>query len=169
MRKAASIATIVFFMGVMGYLSPKPANAIIAILDWPVIGPFTLVNPGQAAVIRFVKAAPRMGQGTDMPPPGQDRPCVVQVMFFDNMGRAAGDPPSEITLTDNHIMNVPFMPPQLPSTSPRARQDFVAQVEIAGDPKACMGVFITAAVYDMTSMSDVVPIKIFYGDLVPAV
>jgi hypothetical protein len=40
---------------------------------------------------------------------------------------------------------------------------------VVGDPRLCMGVFVTAAVYDMATMSDIIPIKIFYGDLVPAV
>jgi hypothetical protein len=149
-------------MVVMGYLSPKQAKAIIDDNKMPVLGPFTLVFDEQAAAIHFVKPTPLKPT---------DQICRFEVMFMDDMGMQVG-PTAPVRLEDNHIIAIHFDPSMTETTrefTPGMRYDFVAQLMVVGDPRLCMGVFVTAAVYDMATMSDIIPIKIFYGDLVPAV
>ncbi len=165
MRKAAFFATIVLFMMVMGYLSPKQAKAIIDDNKMPVIGPFTLVFGHQAAAIHFVKPAP-------LKPTDPLQICRFEVMFMDDMGMQVG-PTAPGRLEDNFIIAILFDPSMIDTDREfmdGMRYDFVAQLMVVGDPKPCMGVFVTAAVYITDgTMSDIIPIKIFYGDLLPAI
>jgi hypothetical protein len=149
MKKASFFATIVLFMLVIGYLSPKEAKAIIIIGGY--VGPFSLVSRDQAVQIHIVNVGdPTVGDPTGL---REGEACTVEVKFFSPDGMDITDGTSSCKpmedLMGMEILTCGFMPDP---EDFEGRNPFVAKVTVMGsNPRACM-VLITGEVYDMESM-----------------
>jgi hypothetical protein len=133
MKKATFIATIIFFLGFMGYLSPKEAKAIIIVDGFA--GPFSIVDGSQAAQVNVVNVSPNA-----------DDLCQVEVKFFDQPGNEIEGARCMMTLRGNSIQNCDFVPEDA-----GMRKQNLAQVVVSNrSVRACM-ILITTEVYNMDS------------------
>ena len=143
MKKASFFAMIVLFMGLMGYLSPKQAEAIIVVNSYA--NPFSLVGGEQAVQIHIVN----VGDPTGL---REGEACTVQVVFFSPDGRAITDGtscPLMQTLTGMDILTCGF---ESDREDFEGRNTFFAQVTVMGPSRRACMVLVSGETYDMTSM-----------------
>lgn len=140
MRKATFIATIVLFMGVMSYLTPKKATCQDRDANFPVwsVGPFGL-GPHEAANIHiYLTALP-----TDSPKEPEDT-CKVVVDFFDSAGDEITNLRCNMELRRNGIATCDFNP----DPTRDERSVYVAIVQNPAPPGHC-SILPSGEVYDV--------------------
>jgi hypothetical protein len=140
MKKAAFIAIIALFMGVMGYLSPKKAPCQDRGVDFAIwaVGPFGL-GPNEAANIHIYLT----GRSIDSRTEPEDT-CKVVINFFDSTGDENTNLRCNMELRRNGITTCGFNP----DPTRDERNAYVAIVHNPGPPGHC-GILPSGEVYDV--------------------
>jgi hypothetical protein len=148
MKKASFFATMLLFIGFMGYLSPKQAEAIIIVDGYA--NPFSLVGGVQAVQFHFINVTTT--------PPDPDKPCMVEVHIFGPDGKQIEDGTCMMNLREMEIATCGFAPDR---DDFQGRNPFVAHVKVEGPNKRACMVLVSGETYDMTSM--VTDVNINFG------
>ncbi len=151
MKKVSFFAMVVLFMGIMGYLNPKQAEAIIIVNSFGLV---SAVGGEQAIQIHIVN----VGDPTGL---REGEACTVQVVFFSPDGRAITDGtscPLVQTLMGMDILTCGFEPDR---EDFEGRNTFLAQVTVMGPSRRACMVLVSGETYDMTTM--VTDVNINFG------